>query len=173
MPGLVYTARARSNIHFFSNDKNYLVLFQLCDIDIGIISIANNDDDIRSSDEEIDEYLTFNTIAFMDDTTLISRDKISLEKMIKICHEFFTINDIQVDIKKNEFIKINSFYLRHDNKRKNMATQEYYEQPLDIVLPLFYLSTPRHRMDTNEQEPTMSSNRFCCSAADIFRSSPV
>src|SRR5256886_9661630 len=83
-----------------------------------------------------------NVTAFMDDTTLIAKDKNNLEKMIKICHEFFDINDIQANVKKYELIKINKpdedliinenkitnvnnaegnrylgFYFRKDNKR--------------------------------------------------------
>ena len=50
---------------------------------------------------------TVNVTAFMDDTTLIAKDKNNLEKMIKICHEFFDINDIQANVKKYELIKIN------------------------------------------------------------------
>ncbi|PKK64962.1 hypothetical protein RhiirC2_853935 [Rhizophagus irregularis] len=44
----------------------------------------------------------------MDDTTLISKNKEGLEKMIKICHEFFKINDIKANIGKYELIKINN-----------------------------------------------------------------
>src|SRR5947207_15395073 len=86
---------------------------------------------------------TINVTAYMDDTTLIAKDKKSLEKMIKICHEFFDLNDIQANIKKYELIKINKenedliinnnkidkvnnaegnrylgFYFRKDNKRR-------------------------------------------------------
>ncbi|GBC03184.1 hypothetical protein RclHR1_00500032 [Rhizophagus clarus] len=49
-----------------------------------------------------------NVSAFMDDTTLIGKNKESLEKMIEICHEFFDINDIKANVKKYELIKINS-----------------------------------------------------------------
>ncbi|GET57596.1 hypothetical protein GLOIN_2v1790647 [Rhizophagus irregularis DAOM 181602=DAOM 197198] len=46
-------------------------------------------------------------MAFMDDTTLISKNKIQLTKMIEICHQFFKINDIKANISKYELIKIN------------------------------------------------------------------
>lgn len=52
--------------------------------------------------------LNFNVTAFMDDTTLISKNKEGLEKMIKIRHEFFKINDIKANIGKYKLIKINN-----------------------------------------------------------------
>ncbi|GET00318.1 hypothetical protein GLOIN_2v1824527 [Rhizophagus clarus] len=87
----------------------------------------------------------YNVSAFMDDTTLISSNKLKLEDMIEICHEFFEINDIKANVGKYELIKINNkenedlfikgekitkvnheegnrilgIWYRHDNKRKN------------------------------------------------------
>uniref|UniRef100_U9UA15 Reverse transcriptase domain-containing protein n=2 Tax=Rhizophagus irregularis TaxID=588596 RepID=U9UA15_RHIID len=51
--------------------------------------------------------ISINAMAFMDDTTLISKNKIQLTKMIEICHQFFKINDIKANISKYELIKIN------------------------------------------------------------------
>jgi hypothetical protein len=88
--------------------------------------------------------ISINATAFMDDTTLISKNKKQLTKMINICHQFFKINDIKANISKYELIKINNkekedliiesekitrvnsddgnrylgIYFRHDNKRR-------------------------------------------------------
>lgn len=56
----------------------------------------------------IKEEITINATAFMDDTTIIGRNKESIEKMVTICHEFFQINEIKANIGKYELIKINS-----------------------------------------------------------------
>lgn len=42
--------------------------------------------------------ISINATAFMDDTMLISKNKIQLNKMIEICHQFFKINDIKANI---------------------------------------------------------------------------
>ncbi|PKY55306.1 hypothetical protein RhiirA4_427411 [Rhizophagus irregularis] len=52
--------------------------------------------------------ISINITAFMDDTTLISKNKKELEKMIEICHQFFNINDIKANVSKYELIKINN-----------------------------------------------------------------
>ncbi|PKK58091.1 hypothetical protein RhiirC2_823927, partial [Rhizophagus irregularis] len=44
------------------------------------------------------EEITINATAFMDDTTIIGKDKKSIEKMVEICHEFFQINDIKANV---------------------------------------------------------------------------
>jgi hypothetical protein len=54
-----------------------------------------------------DHNIKFNITAFMDDTTLIGKNKKGIEKMVKICHEFFNINEIKANIGKYELIKIN------------------------------------------------------------------
>ncbi|PKY51901.1 hypothetical protein RhiirA4_469210 [Rhizophagus irregularis] len=63
--------------------------------------------DRTTKEKETFEIIT-NVTAFMDDTTLISSNKIQLEKMIEICHEFFHINDIKANVSKYELIKINN-----------------------------------------------------------------
>ncbi|CAB4439657.1 unnamed protein product [Rhizophagus irregularis] len=88
--------------------------------------------------------ISINATAFMDDTTLISKNKKELMKMIEVCHQFFRINDIKANITKYELIKINDkekedliiegekiikvnneegnrylgIYFRYDNKRR-------------------------------------------------------
>ncbi|GES91180.1 hypothetical protein GLOIN_2v1771092 [Rhizophagus clarus] len=91
--------------------------------------------------------ITYNALAFIDDTTLIGGNKQKLLKMTEICHKFFEINNIKANIKKYELIRINSseesknndliinnekiekvnnpegnrflgIYFRHDNRRK-------------------------------------------------------
>ncbi|EXX55428.1 hypothetical protein RirG_225510 [Rhizophagus irregularis DAOM 197198w] len=61
----------------------------------------------KIKDKEIIE-ISINVTAFMDDTTLISKNKKQLEKMIEICHQFFNINDIKANVSKYELIKINN-----------------------------------------------------------------
>ncbi|GET57261.1 hypothetical protein GLOIN_2v1790647 [Rhizophagus irregularis DAOM 181602=DAOM 197198] len=51
--------------------------------------------------------IMINATAFMNDTMLIENDKESIDKMIKICHQFFEINDIKANVSKYELIKIN------------------------------------------------------------------
>ncbi|GET54112.1 hypothetical protein GLOIN_2v1817843 [Rhizophagus irregularis DAOM 181602=DAOM 197198] len=88
--------------------------------------------------------ILINATAFMDDTTLISKNRKQLIEMIDICHQFFRINDIKANILKYKLIKINNkekkeliienekitrvnsndsnrylgIYFKHDNKRK-------------------------------------------------------
>lgn len=97
----------------------------------------------KDKDEKEILKISINATAFMDDTTMISKNKIQLEKMIEICHQFFKINDIKANVSKYELIKINNtneelfiegkvikkvnseegnchlgIFFRHDNKRK-------------------------------------------------------
>uniref|UniRef100_U9T174 Endonuclease/exonuclease/phosphatase domain-containing protein n=1 Tax=Rhizophagus irregularis (strain DAOM 181602 / DAOM 197198 / MUCL 43194) TaxID=747089 RepID=U9T174_RHIID len=89
-----------------------------------------------------DTIISINVTAFMDDTTLISKNKEQLERMIEICHQFFNINDVKANVSKYELIKINNekedliiegeaiktnneegnrylgIFFRHDNKRE-------------------------------------------------------
>lgn len=44
--------------------------------------------------------ITFNVTAFMDDTTLIGKNRENVDRMVKICHEFFKINDIKANVNK-------------------------------------------------------------------------
>lgn len=39
--------------------------------------------------------ITFNVSAFIDDKTLIGKNRKSMDRMVKICHKFFKINDIK------------------------------------------------------------------------------
>lgn len=50
----------------------------------------------------------YNAVAFMDDTTLIGRDKKAIEQLLEICHSFYKMTDIVANKKKYEIIKINS-----------------------------------------------------------------
>ncbi|EXX68462.1 reverse transcriptase family protein [Rhizophagus irregularis DAOM 181602=DAOM 197198] len=52
--------------------------------------------------------ISINVTAFIDDTTLISKNKQQLKKLIEICHQFFKINDIKANVSKYELIKINN-----------------------------------------------------------------
>ncbi|PKC66904.1 hypothetical protein RhiirA1_459091 [Rhizophagus irregularis] len=61
----------------------------------------------RSKNEEEKLEIMINATAFMNDTMLIENDKESIDKMIKICHQFFEINDIKANVSKYELIKIN------------------------------------------------------------------
>ncbi|CAB5353542.1 unnamed protein product [Rhizophagus irregularis] len=51
--------------------------------------------------------LKINTIAFMDDTTLISKSYDQVSEMLKICHSFYKLNDIKANPNKYEIIRIN------------------------------------------------------------------
>ncbi|GES83915.1 Down syndrome cell adhesion molecule-like protein Dscam2 [Rhizophagus clarus] len=59
-------------------------------------------------EDGVDQEITYNALAFMDDTMLIGGNKHKLLQIIEICHEFFEINDIKANIKKYELIRINS-----------------------------------------------------------------
>ncbi|PKK40804.1 hypothetical protein RhiirC2_805314 [Rhizophagus irregularis] len=52
---------------------------------------------------------TVNAIAFMDDTTIISKSRDGILEMLDICHSFYDVNDIKANPKKYEVIKINNF----------------------------------------------------------------
>ncbi|PKK61915.1 hypothetical protein RhiirC2_791133 [Rhizophagus irregularis] len=56
----------------------------------------------RSKNEEEKLEIMINATAFMNDTMLIENDKESIDKMIKIWHQFFEINDITANVSKYE-----------------------------------------------------------------------
>src|SRR5207247_2646281 len=57
------------------------------------------------NNEESRIYKSINSIAFMDDTTLISKNKDDLEKLIEKVESFLQMNEIKANIKKYELLK--------------------------------------------------------------------
>ncbi|EXX52786.1 hypothetical protein RirG_001260 [Rhizophagus irregularis DAOM 197198w] len=49
-----------------------------------------------------------NAIAFMDDTTFISKSREGAEEMLEVCHSFYKMNDVKANPNKYEIIKINN-----------------------------------------------------------------
>lgn len=62
--------------------------------------------------------IKINAIAFMDDTTLISKSYDKMVGMLEICHSFYKLNDIKANPKKYEIIRIN------DKENRDMIIED-------------------------------------------------
>ncbi|GET50874.1 hypothetical protein GLOIN_2v1790647 [Rhizophagus irregularis DAOM 181602=DAOM 197198] len=95
----------------------------------------------KDKDEKEILKISINATAFMDDTTMISKNKIQLEKMIEICHQFFKINDIKANVSKYELIKINNtneeLFIEGKVIKKHVKIYlniNFHEEPSDLTV---------------------------------------
>lgn len=84
-----------------------------------------------------EEFLTFtvNAMTFMDNTTVIAKDKYYLEILIKICHEFFEINEIKANIGKYELIKL--IMIKRIWKQKVQKSKKLIIKKITIIQAFF------------------------------------